>query len=204
MGGSCFWCLTAADYPDYDGFKISFGQQSSQRPAEAGSVQKQQVLLAARLPQTASTKRPASPLRPAQDITCLHNSASAVKAAAAKRSLKHDASASESLSYADQIPSFPDSDQQRLGEFSSAALGAQAHGTGPCPQHPGSSGLMRRVSSRTEGNVEAAAAIFDGEMVQSELQAAHLGAETIYLITQHASAMHALNQQAASRDCCVM
>ena len=35
MGGSCFWCLTAADYPDYDGFKISFGQRSAQRAAAA-------------------------------------------------------------------------------------------------------------------------------------------------------------------------
>lgn len=64
--------------------------------------------------------------------------------------------------------------------------------------------MLRRVSSRTEGNVEAAAAIFDGEGAQSELQAARLGAETMLLITEHAAAMHALNQQGAGKDCCVM
>ena len=71
-------------------------------------------------------------------------------------------------------------------------------------QNLSSSHMLRRVSSRTEGNVEAAAAIFDGESAQSELQAAHLGAETMYLITEHAAAMHALNQQGAGRDCLVM
>jgi hypothetical protein len=64
--------------------------------------------------------------------------------------------------------------------------------------------MLRRVSSRTQSNVEAAAAIFDGESAQSELQAAHLGAETMYLIVQHAAAMHALNKQGAGKDCRVM
>ena len=64
--------------------------------------------------------------------------------------------------------------------------------------------MLRRVSSRTEGNVEAAAALVDSEGAQCELQAACLGAETMLLIKQHAAAMHELSQQAASKGCHVM
>ena len=185
MGGSCFWCLTAADYPDYDGFKISFGQRSAQAPAAAGLQQKHSASPSAPRPPKGTRPEKSARERPMQQCeqpTLQHSSSGASVKAEGVSSQGTAAASSSHLSQENQL----------------------SCGTDPRYPHLKSRSMLRRVSSRTEGNVEAAAAIFDGEGAQSELQAAHLGAETMYVITQHAAAMHALNQQAAGKDCRVM
>ncbi len=178
MAGSCFWCLTAAGYPDYDGFKICFGQRSSQEPA-GSSCQHQK---AASLTPNASSGRGSNKEREKQMQSSegVSRSSTPTKAAAPM-----------------EVRRTP---QDALTKTSDILR----HSIQAGPAHPSTTSMLRRVSSRTQSNVEAAAAIFDGESAQSELQAAHLGAETMYLIVQHAAAMHALNKQGAGKDCRVM
>ena len=186
MGGSCFWCLTAADYPDYDGFKISFGQRNAQAPAAASLQQKHSASSAASLPpKGAKPEKDGSKrcMQQCEQPTLQHSFSGA--------STKAEGVSSEGIAAASSSHLSQENQQMSCG-------------TEPRYQQLSSTSILRRVSSRTEGNVEAAAAIFDGEGAQNELQAAHLGAETMYLITEHAAAMHALNQQAAGKDCCVM
>lgn len=189
MGGSCFWCLTAADYPDYDGFKISFGQHSAQKAASPD--QKHSLSSAAMLPFTGT--------EPGERES--------------KRCRQHfDQAAVQHGSHAASMEAVGTVSEDKVHVAASDHQWDQEHQQGSCKhdpsptryQHLSSSHMLRRVSSRTEGNVEAAAAIFDGDSTQTELQAAHLGAETMYLITEHASAMHALNQHGAGRNCLVM
>ena len=178
MGGSCFWCLTGADYPDYDGFKISFGQGSAQRAAAAQLEQKHATSPTASLPSKNAE------LENCGSSSCMQQCEQTV--------LQHT-----SLAASMNARGIADSGSTRDPQQASCGDDTAPAGY----QISSSSHMLRRVSSRTEGNVEAAAAIFDGESALSELQAAHLGAETMYLITEHAAAMHALNQQGTGRDC---
>ena len=186
MGGSCFWCLTAADYPDYDGFKISFGQRSAQAPAAASLQQKDPASSAADLPPSG-----AKPEKSGSERGMQQGEPPVLQQSSSGASMKAGGVSSQGTAAAASSHLIQETQQMSCG-------------TEPRYQQLSSSSMLRRVSSRTEGNVEAAAAIFDGEGAQSELQAAHLGAETMYLITEHAAAMHALNQQAAGKDCRVM
>lgn len=210
MGGSCFWCLTGADYPDYDGFKISFGRQSAHKPAAAYSKQKQPASSAANLPLIGSNsfERQARRMQQKEDSAPQPSSspASAGDASNSSETCK-DIQAKQDV-HSDRVPArYPNSCQHGSSETFQRSLGSQGGANRADADLAGfqqGSSTLRRVSTRTESNVEAAAAIFDGENAQSELQAAHLGAETMYLITEHAAAMHVLNQQAAGRDCCIM
>ena len=176
MAGSCFWCLTAAGYPDYDGFKVSFGQHSSQEPAGSSPT-----------PQKAELPTPkGSPERASHRETKKQ-----VRLKEALQGVSMPAKAAMSLEVKSSEDVLSTSDTLR-------------HSIEAGPAHSSASSMLRRVSSRTQSNVEAAAAIFDGESAQSELQAAHLGAEAMYLIVQHAAAMHALNKRVAGKDCRVM
>jgi len=213
MGGSCFWCLTGADYPDYDGFKISFGRQTGPKPAAAYSKQKQPSSSAANLPLRGSSSligRQASRMQQKEDRAPQPSSspASALDASNSSETCKNTHAEQDIQS--DRGPArYPTSSHHGSSESVQGSCGSQGGANKADAELGGfqqgsSSSTLRRVSTRTESNVEAAAAIFDGENAQSELQAAHLGAETMYLITEHAAAMHALNQQAAGRDCCIM
>ena len=212
MGGSCFWCLTGADYPDYDGFKISLGRQSAHKPAAAYSKQKQPASSAANLPLIGSNsfERQARRMQQKEDSAPQPSSSPALAGDASNSSGTCKNIHAEHDIQSDRVPArYPNSSHHRSSETVQGSLVSQGGANKADAElagfQKGSSSLaLRRVSTRTESNVEAAAAIFDGEDAQSELQAAHLGAETMYLITEHAAAMHALNQQAAGRDCCIM
>ena len=176
MAGSCFWCLTAAGYPDYDGFKVSFGQHSKEEPG--GFSLKQQK---AALPTPKGSPERASHRERQKQVQLKE----------ARQGVSMPAKAAMSVEVKSSEDVLTTSDAHR-------------HSTEAGPARSSASSMLRRISSRTQSNVEAAAAIFDGESAQSELQAAHLGAETMYLIVQHAAAMHALNKHGAGNDCRVM
>ena len=83
MGGSCFWCLTAAGYPDYDGFKVSSQQQGQPElvPGQAGTEgsAKGRGLAPACQVQEES---PSVPMQQGQGRDILHSSASSSEGAA--------------------------------------------------------------------------------------------------------------------------
>ena len=202
-GGSCFWCLTAAGYPDYDGFKVSFQQQGSQSSYWAKPTQKSRQRAGTSMPGTGG--KPSVPMQQEQSRDSLHSSASGSEVAAGKLTRKSNVTATEHSREPGTEPAslFGSSSHPRASNASSAVC--KPAPTSTCEaQHLSSSIMLRRVSSRTEGNVEAAAALVDSEGAQCELQAACLGAETVLLINQHAAAMHELSQQAASKGCHVM
>ena len=203
MGGSCFWCLTAAGYPDYDGFKVSFQQQGSQRSCWAKSEQNPA--------QTASTStsgaggKASVPMQQEQGRDLLHSLDSGSEVAAGRHTRKSSIMATEHSSDSSAVLSRRSNPSSTPVAGNAASAVCKPAPASICkPQHLSSSLMLRRVSSRTEGNVEAAAALLDSEGALCELQAADLGAETVLLIKQHAAAMHELSQQAASKGCHVM
>ena len=176
MGGSCFWCLTAAGYPDYDGFKVSFQQSGSQSSHRAKSTQKSA--------QTAGTSRsgaggkPSIPMQQEQGRDFLHSSDSGPEIAAGKHTRKSNIMAKEHSRDPNTVPSKLFNSSSTLGASNAATALCKPAPASTCEaQHLSSSIMLRRVSSRTEGNVEAAAALLDGEGAKCELQAAYLGAE---------------------------
>ena len=205
MGGSCFWCLTAAGYPDYDGFKVSFQQQGSQSLYQAKPAQKAAQRAGAGTGMPGSGGKPSVPMQQGQGRDILHSSASSSEGAAGKQirqgsNLATEASRDPNTGLAGLF----DSSSTPGADNAASAICKSAPASTCEAQHLSSSIMLRRVSSRTEGNVEAAAALVDSEGAQCELQAACLGAETMLLIKQHAAAMHELSQQAASKGCQVM
>ena len=198
MGGSCFWCLTAAGYPDYDGFKVSFQQQGSQGSYWAQPKQKPAQRAASSMPGAGG--KPSAPIQHEQGRHSLQSSDNGAAGATGRHSRESSAMPIEDSKGSRAVPSRLIDSSSTLGAGNAASAPASTCGT----QHLSSSIMLRRVSSRTEGNVEAAAALLDSEGAQCELQAACLGAETVLLIKQHAAAMHELSQQAASKGCHVM
>ena len=203
MGGSCFWCLTAANYPDYDGFKVSFQQQGSQRSYWAEATQK--PVQTAGTSMSGARGKLSVPMQQEQGRDSLHSLGGGLEGAAGKHTEESTVTATEFLRGSGTIPSRLSNSASPLG-----AGGAPSASCTPVPastceaQHLSSSIMLRRVSSRTEGNVAAAAALLDSEVEQCELQATYLGAETVLLIEQHAAAMHELSQQAAGKGCHMM
>ena len=203
MGGSCFWCLTAAGYPDYDGFKVSFQQQGSQSSYRAKPTQKPVQRAGTSMPGAGG--KPSVPIRQEQGRDLLHSSDSSSEVAAAKQIRQSSDMASEASRDSSTEPASLFGSSSTPGASNAASAVCKPAPASTCEaQNLSTSLMLRRVSSRTEGNVEAAAALVDSEGAQCELQAACLGAETVLLIKQHAAAMHELSQQAASKGCHVM
>ena len=203
MGGSCFWCLTAAGYPDYDGFKVSFQQPGSQSSYWAEPKQEAGQRAGTSMP--GAGEKSSAPMQQEQGTDFLHNSASNSEAAPGKHTRQSSIRATEpSRDPRTEPASLFGSSSTPGADNAASAICRPAPASTHGAQHLSSSIMLRRVSSRTEGNVEAAAALVDQEGAQCELQAACLGAETVLLIKQHAAAMHELSQQAASKGCHVM
>ena len=180
MAGSLFWCLTARSYPDYDGFKVLV-----QQPAKGVS------------------RLAAAPAMPPK-----------AKPGVVKRSAQQQSSSQQQSASGSRSPE--SSGEPEIHAVSEGpAVGVESEETGvqqrqqqqsgrPAPE-PGSSGQgLRRVSTTTEDNCSAAAAMFEAGGAQSVEDALVLDAATVSQVVQHARLMKQLNGQETQRDCIVM
>lgn len=181
MAGSLFWCLTARSYPDYDGFKVLL-----QRPAKGVS-------------------RPAAvPAMPPK-----------AKPGVVKRSTQQQSSSKQpsAICSGNQESLEGEPESHAVGKGPAVGLDSEETGvqkqqqqqSGRPAQEPGSSGQgLRRVSTATEDNCSAAAAMFEAGDAQSVENALMLDTATVSQIVQHARLMKQLNGQETQRDCIVM
>ncbi len=188
MAGSLFWCLTARSYPDYDGFKVLLQQPAAQTLAKGVS-------------------RPAAvPTMPPK-----------AKPGVVKRSSQQQSSSQQpsDIGSRSQEPSEGEPKWHAAGEGPAVGSGSeearvqqqqlQQQQYGRPAQESGSSGQgLRRVSTATEDNCSAAAAMFEAGDAQSVEDALQLDAATVSQIVQHARLMKQLNGQETQRDCLVM
>lgn len=176
MAGSLFWCLTAASYPDYDGFKVLLKQ-----PLTKNSAAVPAALVPKAKPGILKRKD------------------------AQQRSDSTDTQRSGGL----QQPSGSREEGQGVPSTAGAESGASGREQQPDEQQweePESGGRLgvRRVSSATETNCSAAAAMFDAGDAGSAEEALLLDAATVSLIVQHAHSMQLLNGQHSQRICVMM
>ncbi|BDA41512.1 hypothetical protein COCOBI_02-2930 [Coccomyxa sp. Obi] len=184
MAGSLFWCLTARSYPDYDGFKVLLQQPAAQIPAKGISR-----------PSAVRTMPPQA------------------KPGVVKRSTQQPISSQQpsDIGSRSQEPSDGEPKSHVAGEGpavgsdSEEARVQQQQQSGRMAQEVGSSGQgLRRVSTATEDNCSAAAAMFEAGGAQSVENTLLLDAATVSQIVQHARLMKQLNGQETQRDCLVM
>ncbi len=174
MAGSLFWCLTAAPYPDYDGFKVILQQPAARGPAR-------------KLSEAVSPKAKPGVVKWRDQEPPLAQQRSDSGSGIAQ--LPNGTRGSLSATETHEAQSGSREEQQAgrsIGEAGSSGLG------------------LRRVSSATENNCSAAAAMFEARDLESVEEAVLLDAETVGQIVHHARLMQQLNRQETQRDCVVM
>jgi hypothetical protein len=185
MAGSLFWCLTAASYPDYDGFKVLLQQPAAQRrarntprpahgalspTAKPGVVKRREQQLFLDQQQSDGRNGVELPSDGVQESVEAHDSLAATSEPG-----------SEAGSRKQQQPA-----GCSVGEAGSSGSG------------------LRGVSSATEINCSAAAAMFEAGDLHSVEEAVLLDTDTVSQIVRHGGLMQQLNKQETQRDCVLM
>lgn len=196
MAGSCFWCLAAPSYPDFDGFRVLLQHYDQHQ-------QQQQGIAQPKLEQPPGKRLKAPPPARATEASRLDasNGTDAAQQSSGVGTHSQSVAREDSAAEASQI-------EEQGGD-------AKVHNQAASKQHfrdrsggddVRSSQQLRqpRVSEATQENCEAAALMFETGTVRVLEAAKQLDEDTARLIWQHAGLMRRLNVHQGGKICQLM